>query len=71
MQNLKNVRRAVNFHLKLFNGNDKQCGIVDRIEKCVLNSMSKCDDKIMQKKNIFNILMKLFECKVNETINVS
>ena len=72
MQISKNLSKAVNFAVELFNGNDEQCGIVNRIEKCFLNSIRKCDDKIIQKKkHIFNITMKLFECKVNETINVS
>ena len=62
----------MNFHLKLFNGNHEQCGIVDRVEKCILNNLKNCNDIIIQKdKTNHNILMKLHGCKVNETFDVS
>ena len=72
MQNLKNVSRAVNFHLKLFNVNHEQCGIVNKTQKYILNNIKNCNGIILQKKrNNVNFMMKLIECEVNETIDVS
>ena len=69
----KNVSSAVNFVLNLINGNDKQCEIANRIEKCFQKSMTVCENKIMSKQveYYFNLLMKTFECDNDKTEEVS
>lgn len=73
MQISKSFNNAVNFTIELIDGNDQQCGVANRIEKCVLKSMKKCKSNKLSKQieYFFNIIMKTFECKVDETIDVS
>lgn len=63
-----NVSNVLNFTIALIDGSDRECGVVQRIEKCFHTIMKNSDSKIMSKKrkNVFNILMKSFECKVHE-----
>ncbi|CAO1415872.1 unnamed protein product [Diamesa serratosioi] len=67
----KNVSKAVNFTLALFNGNEKQCGIANSIRKCWQHSRMNCDKSYSSKPNEFNTLMDLFECKVDETFEIT
>ncbi|CAO1415888.1 unnamed protein product [Diamesa serratosioi] len=67
----KNVSKAVKSTSELFGGNDKQCGILNRIAKCIQNSRKNCERSLSSKLNEFNTLMKMCDCKIDETFEVS
>ncbi|CAO1415880.1 unnamed protein product [Diamesa serratosioi] len=69
----KNDIEAVNFTIELLDGNDKQCGVVNRIEMCVLRSMKTCGITTLQAHidHHFNMAMKLFDCKIDKTSKIA
>ena len=68
----KNTSLIVDFHVLLIEGNDHECGVVSRIEKCVQKALKTC--KVFPKMIDFlvnTVTLGSFDCKLNETVEIS
>ena len=67
----KSVSQVVDFTAMLIKGNDNECGIVNRIEKCVKKTMTTCGDSHEIIGFIVKNVLKSFDCKITETTDLS
>ena len=67
----KNVSQVVDFTMMLIEGNDNECGVINRIEKCFMKIMNNCEGfpKIID--YYINKNLESFDCKIDETTDLS
>ena len=67
----KNVSQVIDFTAMLIGGNDNECGVVSRIEKCVQKTMTNCGDLLKVIGFTVKTMLELFDCKIIETTDLS
>ena len=67
----KNVSQVMDFTAMLIGGNDNECGVVNRIEKCVLKNMRSCGGLLKVIGFTVKTMLEIFDCKIIETTDLS
>lgn len=69
----KSVDNVLEFYMNLIRGQEKQCGVVKRIQKCTLKNKLNDTEKVFVERLaiLVDLFLKAFECKFDDDIDVS
>ncbi|CAO1415824.1 unnamed protein product [Diamesa serratosioi] len=63
----KNTSQVIDFTMMLVQGSDNECGVVNRIERCIQKALSNCEQLSKVVKFLAELQLKSYECKIDET----